>query len=136
MKFSKRLIALMACLAAFAAQGADITGDWTATRVTATGQEQYTYAFRQTGATLIGTIKSQNGVAAITNGFVNNKTITFDENVTVEGRRAVFEYTGDLVSDAEIQFKRRIKGDPYSEIRLVATRIGTPSSDKSARSAP
>lgn len=136
MRLSKPIIASFACLVAFAAEGADISGDWTATRVTSSGQEQYTYAFRQTGATLIGTIKSHDGVAAIANGFVNHKTITFDENVTVEGRRAVLEYTGELVSDTEIEFKRRIKGDPYSEIRLVATRIGTPSPAKPARSAP
>jgi len=135
MKFSKRLVASFACLVAFSAAGADITGDWTASRATAAGQEQYTYAFRQTGATLIGTVESQAGVVAITNGFVNNKLITFDENVTVEGRRAVLEYTGELVSENEIEFKRRIKGNPYSEIRLVAKRISTPSPRESARSA-
>ena len=126
MKFSKQVVASITP----SPPRPRITGDWTATRVTAAGQEQYTYAFRQNGATLIGTIESQSGVVAIANGFVNNKTITFDANVTVEGRRAVLEYTGELVSNTEIEFKRRIKGNPYSEIRLGATRIGAPSPEQ------
>lgn len=136
MKFSIRLAAAYACLVAFAAEGADVTGNWTATIVTAAGQREYSYAFRQSGATLIGTVKSQDGVTAISNGFVNNKTITFDENVTAEGRRAVLEYTGELVSETEIKFKRQVKGDPYSVVQLVATRIGTPQSDRGERAAP
>lgn len=125
MKLPIRLVLSSLALVAFSAEAADITGDWTATIVTAAGTRDYTYAFRQSGATLIGTVKSQDGVVAISNGFVNNKTITFDENVTVGSRRAVLEYTGELVSDTEIKFKRQIKGDPYSVVQLVATRIGT-----------
>ena len=123
MKFFRRLVASFAALVAFSAAAADITGDWTATVAAADGQRSYTFAFRQAGATLIGTTRSENGVAAISNGFVNNKTITFDENVAAEGRRAVLEYTGELISDTEIKFKRQIKGTPYSVIEFVATRI-------------
>jgi hypothetical protein len=126
MMLSIRLIAPLAALVAFSADAADITGDWTATIVTAAGQRDYTYVFRQTGAKLIGTVTSQDGVVAITNGSVNNKTITFDENVTLEGRRAVLEYTGELVSETEIEFKRQVKGAPYLVIQFVARRGGTP----------
>ena len=126
MKLSVRLIASLAALVAFSADAADITGDWTATIVTAAGQRDYTYVFRQSGAKLIGTVTSQDGVVAITNGSVNNKTITFDENVTLEGRRAVLEYTGELVSETEIEFKRQVKGAPYLVIQFVARRGGTP----------
>jgi hypothetical protein len=126
MQLFVRLIATFAALAAFSAQGADITGEWTATVVTAGGQRDYTYVFRQNGAKLIGTARSQDGVVAISNGSVNNKTITFDENVTVEGRRGVLEYTGELVSDTEIKFKRQTKGASYPVTEFVATRSGTP----------
>jgi hypothetical protein len=126
MKLSMRVIASFAALVAFSADAADITGDWTATIVTAAGQSDYTYVFRQTGAKLIGTATSPDGVVAIANGSVNNKTITFDENVTVEGRRAVLEYTGELVSDTEIKFKRQVKGAPYPVTQFVARRSGTP----------
>lgn len=124
MRFALRLIVSFAALAAFSAEAADITGDWTATIATAAGQKEHTYTFRQNGAKLFGTARSQDGVVSISNGFVNNKTVTFDENVTVEGRRAVIEYTGELVSDTEIRFKRQTIGPSYPVIQFVATRIG------------
>jgi hypothetical protein len=123
MKLSIRVVASLAALAAFSAEAADISGEWTATIVTAAGQRDYTYVFRQNGAKLIGTAKSQDGVVAIANGRVNNTTITFDENVTIEGRRAVLEYTGELVSDNEIKFKRQTKGTSYPVIQFVAARV-------------
>jgi hypothetical protein len=123
-KLVVRLLVPALALLTFPAEAADVTGDWTATIVTATGQQSYTYAFRQNGATLIGTVRSQDRVAAISNGFINNTMITFDENVTTEGRRTVLEYTGELVSDTEIEFKRQVKGEPYSAIQFVARRIG------------
>ena len=97
-----RWIAPLLALVAFAAQAADVSGEWTATIVSAAGNRDYTYVFRQNGADLIGTVRSQDGLAAISDGSVNHKTITFVENVTVEGRRVVLEYTGELVSAAII----------------------------------
>jgi hypothetical protein len=126
MSFSIRLVASLAALVAFAAEAADVTGQWTATIVTAAGQKHYTYVFRQAGADLIGTVSSQDGVVAISNGSVNYKTITFIENVTVEGRRVVLEYTGELVSDTEIRFKRQAAGVSSPVVQFVATRTGTP----------
>ncbi len=126
MGFSIRLTLLSAALVAFPAAAADITGEWAATFVTALGQRDYTYVFRQDGAKLIGTAKSQEGVVAIADGSVNYKTIWFFENVTVDGRRVVFEYTGELVSDTEIRFKRRIAGPPSPVVQFVATRTSTP----------
>jgi hypothetical protein len=124
-KVSILLFALLAALVHFSAEGADITGEWTATIVTTAEQKDYTYVFRQIGAKLIGTARPQDGVVSISNGFVNNRTITFDENVTTNGRRVVFEYTGELVSDTEIRFERQAKGSP-PVIRFVAIRIRAP----------
>lgn len=119
-----RLILSFLALVALSAEAADITGDWRATVVTATGQRDYTFAFRQDGGRLIGTIKSPDGVATISNGYINAKTITFTENVTTQGRRAVLDYTGQLVSDNEIRFKREGTASPVVE--FVATRVGGP----------
>lgn len=124
LSFAIRLTASFVALVAFSTHAAEVTGEWTATIVTAAGQKNYTYAFRQNGADLIGTIRSQDGVAAIANGSVNNKTITFIENVTAGGRRVVLEYTGELVSDTEIRFTRQADGGPV--VRFVATRTRTP----------
>jgi hypothetical protein len=125
MGLSARLIAPLLALVAFSAAAADISGEWTATIATAEGQKAYSYVFRQDGAKLIGTIRSQDGVVAMSNGNINNKTVMFDENVTVNGRRAVLEYTGELVSDTEIRFKRQPAGAQYPVVQFVATRIGT-----------
>src|SRR5262245_20956659 len=105
-----RLLISSAALVALPAAAADITGEWTATFVTALGQRNYTYVFRQAGADLIGTAQSQDGVFPIANGAINNKSVEFVENVTVQGRRVVFEYTGELVSDTQIRFKRQVAG--------------------------
>lgn len=126
MQLAPRLIGSLAALGAFSAEAADLTGDWAATVSTAAGQTEYTYAFRQDGSSLFGTIRSQHGVVAISNGYINYRTITFDENVTVQGRRAVFEYTGELVSDTQIRFKRRVLGAQYGVVEFVAMRVGTP----------
>ena len=79
--------------------------------ISAAGKKDYTYVFRQDGADLIGTARSQDGVVAIANGRINNKTLWFIENVMVEGRRVVLAYTGDVVSDTEIRFKRQAAGN-------------------------
>jgi len=126
MSLSIRLTLSLVTLVAFSARAADITGDWRATIATAVGQKDYTYTFRQDGGRLIGTVRSQDGVVAISNGYINAKTITFTENVTVEGRRAVLEYTGELVSDTEIRFKRAPAGTGSPVVQFVATRVGGP----------
>ena len=96
MNRSIRLIVSFVALLAFSAEAADVSGSWSAKIVTAAGQRDYTFVFRQSDGKLIGTIKSPDGVASISNGYINAKTITFTENVTVQGRRAVFDYTGEL----------------------------------------
>jgi hypothetical protein len=122
---SIRSIASVTAVLAFPVWAADISGEWTATIVTAAGDSAYTYTFRQDGAKLIGTIRSPDGVVAISNGSINNKTIMFDENVTAGGRRVMLEYTGELVSETEIRFKRQPAGSEYPVVQFVATRAGT-----------
>jgi hypothetical protein len=126
MKLAARLTVLLAALLAFSAQAADVTGEWAATIATAAGRTDYTYALRQDGSRVFGTIRSPHGVVTITNGYVNYKTVTFDENITVQGRRAVLEYTGEIVSDTEIRFERRALGASYGVVEFVATRAGVP----------
>ena len=123
MNRSIRLIVSFVALLAFSAEAADVSGSWSAKIVTAAGQRDYTFVFRQNEGKLIGTIKSPDGVATISNGYINAKTITFTENVTVQGRRAVFDYTGQLVSDNEIRFKREA-GPGSPGVEFVATRVG------------
>jgi hypothetical protein len=125
MNLSIRLIVSFVALTAFAAEAADVSGDWKATIVTEAGPRDCAFAFRQNGGRLIGTIKSPDGVAAISNGYINARTITFTENVTARCRRAVFDYIGELVSDTEIRFKREA-GPATPVVEFVATRVGKP----------
>jgi len=120
-----RLIVWFVALLAFSAEAADVSGSWSAKNVTAAGQRENTFVLRQNEGKLIGTIKSPDGVATISNGYINAKTITFTENVTVQGRRAVFDYTGELVSDNEIKFRREA-GTGTPVVEFVATRVGGP----------
>lgn len=125
MSWSIRLIVAFVALLAFSAEAADVSGSWSAKVITAAGQRDYTFVFRQNEGKLIGTIKSPDGVATISNGYINAKTVTFTENVTVQGRRAVFDYMGELVSDTEIRFKRQA-GTTDPVVEFVATRVGEP----------
>jgi hypothetical protein len=125
MSLCVRLLVSLAALAALPAQAADVSGEWTATIVHAVGQQDYTYVFRQDGAKLIGTARSRDGLVAIEDGAINNKTVWFTENVTVEGQRVVFEYTGELISDTEIRFKRQTVGASSPVVQFVATRSGS-----------
>lgn len=119
-----RLLLLLAALAAFPAAAADVTGRWTATFMTAAGEKTYTYTFRQNGGELIGTARSRDGLVVLENGSINNKTVWFSENVNVGDQRVVYEYTGELVSDTEIRFKRQAVGT-RSPLEFVATRTAT-----------
>lgn len=119
MKHIILLLVSSVALAAFAAGPADITGTWTATVTTAAGSKDFQYVFRQNGGELIGTIRSQEGVAAISDGYINYKTVTFFETVTAGEDRSVIAYTGELVSDNEIKFKRQAAG---RSVEFVATR--------------
>jgi hypothetical protein len=123
MRCVTRLLLAFAALAAFAAHAADVTGRWTATFVTTAGEKTYTYTFRQNGSELIGTARSQDGLVTLENGSINNKTVWFSENVMVGEQRVVYEYTGELVSDTEIRFKRQAVGT-RSPLEFVATRTG------------
>ncbi|OGT85403.1 MAG: hypothetical protein A3G96_03430 [Gammaproteobacteria bacterium RIFCSPLOWO2_12_FULL_52_10] len=100
---------------------ADITGAWTATFDTQIGQQNYTYDFKVDGTTLTGTIKSGNGDATVENGKIEGATVTFTENLNMQGTPLKIDYTGNIVSDDEISFSRKV-GEVATE-QLVAKRV-------------
>lgn len=121
-----RLLVTSTALLAFEAEAADVTGDWAARVPTADGERDYTFSLRQSGARLIGTARSQEGVVALSSGTINHNSLSFIENVTVAGRRVVIEYMGEVVSDDEIRFKRTAVAPPYLTVEFVAKRSGPP----------
>ena len=56
MSLSIRLIVSFVALVAFSAEAADVSGNWSAKIVTAAGQRDYTFVFRQNGGRLIGSL--------------------------------------------------------------------------------
>jgi hypothetical protein len=102
MKYFIRLLLSSMALSAVA-QPANITGSWTATVTTNAGSKDYEYVFRQDGGDLIGTIRSQGSVVAISDGHINYKTVTFFEDT--------------------IKLKRQAAG---TSVEFVATRKATP----------
>jgi hypothetical protein len=99
---------------------ADISGNWTASFDTQVGKQDYTYTFVVNGGTLTGKAKSTNGESALTEGKVDNNTVTFVEMLDYQGTALKITYTGTIVSADEIKFSRDVGGQAKED--LVAKR--------------
>jgi hypothetical protein len=111
---------LLFAFAPLCAQAADVTGTWTASFDTQVGTQNYTYELKQEGMQLTGKATSANGETALENGKVDGDAISFVEKLNFQGMDLVITYTGNVVSDDEIQFKRDVAGFAVEE--LVAKR--------------
>ena len=107
-----RLIKTAALLALLPAHAfaADVTGTWTASFETQIGVQSYTFELKVDGAALTGMAKSANGEYAIEEGKVDGNTVSFVENMNYQGMPLKMTYTGNVVSDNEIQFTRDVAG--------------------------
>ena len=113
-KLIRAVILVAFCAISSLALAADVSGTWTASFNTQVGQQNYTYEFHVEGTKLTGTAKSNLvGEVTLADGKVDGNKITFVENGTYQGMPVSFSYTGELVGDDEIHFKRMIMGfDP------------------------
>jgi hypothetical protein len=103
------------------AHAADLTGVWNAKFDTQIGPQDYTYELTQKGTELTGSIKSGNGESKVENGAVKGDTVTFVENLTVQGMTIKVDYTGKIVSDNEISFTRQV--GTFATEQLTAKRV-------------
>ena len=103
-----------------AAQTPDITGKWSASFETQIGTQNYTYDFVVKDGVLTGHAKSNLGEGDLSEGKVNGDTVTFIENLKMEGMDLRIDYKGKIVSADEIRFTRQV-GDIATE-ELVAKR--------------
>jgi hypothetical protein len=101
------------------AHAADVSGKWTATFDTQIGEQHYTYDFKVSGGTVTGTAKSGNGESEIKDGKLSGDTLTFVENLQVQGMDIRIEYTGTVAGD-EIKFTRKVAD--FATETLVAKR--------------
>ncbi|HEY7672675.1 MAG TPA: hypothetical protein VIC71_10690 [Gammaproteobacteria bacterium] len=116
----KSSLALTIALLPLFAFAADISGTWTASFDTQIGVQSYTFVFKVDGAALTGTAKSANGEYPIEEGKVDGNAVSFVENMMYQGMPLKMTYTGNVVSDNEIQFTRDVAGIAKEE--LVAKR--------------
>jgi hypothetical protein len=98
MKTKSLLLSIALAAVSFAA---DISGKWMAKVPGQNGDQETTFAFKQEGDKLTGTVTNPRGDRPITEGKVSGDTVTF----ATESQRGKQTFTG-TVSGSEIKFKR------------------------------
>jgi hypothetical protein len=107
------LAVLIVCKAL--AQGADVSGTWTASFDTQVGKQEYTYTFKVDGATVTGTAKGNLITdSVLSDAKLDGNKITFVERGTYMGMPLEFKYSGEIAG-GEIKFKRELMGFPAEE---------------------
>lgn len=115
-KLTKALVLASFCVATALVHAADVSGTWTASFDTQVGTQNYTFTFMVDGNTLTGTAKSNLiGDSTLAEGKVDGDTITFVEMGTYQGMPLTFTYSGQVVDENEIRFKRELMGFPPEE---------------------
>lgn len=104
----RRLVAALIAVLAIAATAfaADVNGKWVGSVDTPNGPFELTYEFKADGETLTGTVTSQMGTVALSNGKIAGETLTYDveidtgkiaheATVNAEGTEITVRATGD-----------------------------------------
>lgn len=106
MFLSAALVLMLATLV----MAADVTGKWTAQVPGRGGQTtETTFNFKVEGDKLTGTMSSQMGEAAISDGKVSGDDISFSVTREVQGNSFKIIYKGKVAGE-EIKFTRTIEG--------------------------
>jgi hypothetical protein len=93
------IFVFMLVSAVAALYGQSIDGNWKGKRQTPNGEIEIFYTFKAEGSVLTGTWKSTFGEAALSNGKINDKAISY--TVSINGND--IEFTGEIVSATEIK---------------------------------
>jgi len=116
MFLSAGLVLMLATLA----MAADVAGKWTAQVPGRGGQtSETTFVFKVEGDKLTGTISSQMGETAISDGKVSGDDISFSVTREVQGNSFKMVYKGK-VSGEEIKFTRTIEGRDFPPTEFTA----------------
>jgi hypothetical protein len=104
------LAVMMLGLGAFCLQAADVTGTWVAQVPGRDGNTmETTFAFKQSGEALTGTMSNQYGDREVSDGKVSGDDVTFNVHIEFNDNKMTLAFTGK-VSGGEIKFKRERKG--------------------------
>ena len=107
------------------ALAADITGNWSGNMSFGDNQFTLSYAFKQDGAKLTGTVTGPDGNSLpLVDGKVDGDTVTFAVNVDMNGNNAKFVSSGTVKGD-EIAITTKVEGNsdfPPNSMTLKRTK--------------
>lgn len=104
-------------LGAFVSMAQGIDGKWKASMEGPNGKMELTYTFKVDGAALTGSISSEMGDLAISNGKVNGKEFSFDLDFNGNAMPFKGAIDGDVI-------KLSMTGGPNGQTESVLTRAG------------
>ena len=105
---TKWLVALIVFFA-LTASAADVAGTWKSSVETPNGTFESTYNFKTDGAKLTGTVTSQMGEAAITEGKIEGDKVSFVLNIQFNGNAVTIKYEG-VVSGNDMKLTLHFPG--------------------------
>ena len=121
----KARLALLMCILALTAWGADATGKWTAEMAGRNGNtRQVTMNLKVDGAKLTGTIGGARGDTDITDGKVDGDEISFSVVREFNGNQMKLNYKGK-VTDNEIHFTVQREGGEGEGRQFTAKRAAS-----------
>jgi hypothetical protein len=111
----KLLLTLLAVFA-FAAAGADISGNWKGSAETPNGTIERTFTFKVDGGKVTGETTSQFlGKSAITDGKLEGDNLTFSITVNFQGNEMKVNYKGKVnPAGTEIKFTAESQGGEFT----------------------
>jgi hypothetical protein len=112
---------LLVVLLAAGAWAADISGQWKGEWTDSRDTPPYTFTFQQDGASLTGTISSENGDLQIRDGKVSGDRVSFVVVRSVGAREMTATYSG-RVDGGEITFKVSLPGSER-DWHMIAKRV-------------
>jgi hypothetical protein len=122
MKNKLTLLLVFLGLAAITAVAADVNGQWIAQVPGRGGQlSETTFQFKADGTKLTGSITTQRGESAISDGKIEGDNISFTQTLEFGGNSFKFLYEGK-VSGSEIKMTRKREGGQGQAQEFVAKR--------------
>jgi len=107
----RALVVAASLIVAPLALAAELSGKWTSSFESQVGTQTYTFEFKVQGGALTGTAKSNLlGDNTLESGKVDGNKVAFVEKAKYQGMDLTITYTGEVVGNDEIHFKRDVAG--------------------------
>ena len=118
-------LTLLSCALAFAAFAADVTGKWTYEMQGRNGNAMtQTLTLKVDGDKVTGAVSGRRGETSISDGKIEDDTITFNVVREFNGNSMTMKYTGTVSGDT-IKFKVEREGSDRPPMEFTAKRSTT-----------